>query len=250
MQSNKSNKRTKYNPPKRSIKKTYKKANKKSYQIKIDRPLKERKMFSNPYSETNITKVGGTSAEFIGCPVPGTAYYQRLGNSVIYKSIMFKCMITQPVDEEPNRVFRIVIVYDKQPVGGAAPQIQDILQDITPGGVIAFTGFSGNNVDNINRFAIIRDYIRSFKATDRLVNGIYYEVSGPSNQIYQGKKASEIYIEDYIKLPNLPQTFKQGASAGTIADIASGAFYIFCLGTSFNSAQKIGWSMRCRFTDN
>jgi len=226
---------------------TYKKKNK-GYTIKVDRPYKERKMFTNLYGSSTVSLIGTASAEFIGCPKPGTSFYERIGNNIMYKSLMFKAKIDGPTDLESDRTIRIAIVYDKQPSGVAAT-LEDIFQDVSITGATQFSGFSGNNITNISRFSIIRDYVRIQSKTIKDGFGIYYNTLATNQQQTKGSKNSDIYIEDYIKLPSLPQTFTKAGATGGIADVQSGAIYVCIFGSQANTPQTVGWTIRARYSD-
>jgi len=137
---------------------------------------------------------------------PGTGASQRIGKKVNIKSIQFRCSIGgAATGVTPFQGFvRFLWIYDKQ-TNATTPTVANILE--------ATSGVSPMNMDNRDRFVVISD---KQYAIDQ---------SG-------GHQSGQIKM--YKKL-NLTTVFNAG-TAGTVADITSGAIYLLHIASSAVSA--------------
>lgn len=93
----------------------------------------------------------------------GTDYYNRIGRKVMLKSLMIKGALT--VEQTgtglaiPNASMstRLAIVYDSQ-TNGTLPSYADIFQSVDSNGGVTNTTFSGVNLNNRDRFKILKDW--------------------------------------------------------------------------------------------
>ena len=151
----------------------------------------------------------------------GAGAYQRIGQKLTMKSVAFKCSLelggTPPVMGNG----RIMLVYDRQP-NGAFPSISDLLS-INVSTAPIFT--SGLNMSKKSRFSILCDKYIDLD-TDALGT------------------ASVVLFRNNINLET-----EYSATAGTIADITTGALFLIAFGTYTNFAMKNA-TARIRFYDN
>lgn len=165
----------------------------------------------------------------------GTADYQRIGNDITMKSLLF----TGQVYESGTRVntfeyIRYLIVYDRQ-TNGILPSIQTILElkDLAGGG--ATTAMSPKNHDFNERYLILLDK-RFGNPSD--TSGI----AGANLQIQNGPWPSTFH--HYIPLKGL--NTKYLADGTTISAIGAGAIYLVALGLHNSSAANYSMSFASR----
>lgn len=156
--------------------------------------------------------------------VPGTGASQRIGKKVTLKSIQIRGAINAgALGVNPFSGFgRMFIIYDKQ-ANAAFPTIASILEQTS--------GTSPMNMDNRERFLVLYD--RQF-ALDQFGGN-------PSAQVKMYKKL------------NLTTVFNAG-TAGTVADITSGAVYVVFINensyvTTSTNSPIIRWYSRIRYED-
>lgn len=171
-------------------------------------------------------------------PVPGAAMNQRIGRKLTIKSVQFKGIVqlelaatpTGAVTAESNHL-RMILLYDKQP-NGALPALTDVLT----GGQTVNDLF---NIDNRDRFSILKDKVWSFDPM------IYDSANGG----YAWNRTCA-YIKMYKKL-NLETIFNAG-TAGTSADVNSGNLIVLWLCNTPNGIDKnvdIYVNSRVRYLD-
>jgi len=131
-------------------------------------------------------------------------------------------------------VGRILVVYDRQP-NQAFPNMADLIQSRDQTGATANTGVSPINLDQRDRFIMLRDYQVYLPAVTNtagvLTNGLGYQANGNPHEFSM-----------FIKLKGLLTHYKSSSNPTTIGDISSGGLYVLCL--CFNDDNK--W--RCQFT--
>lgn len=150
----------------------------------------------------------------------GATVAQRIGNKVVMKSIHLK--LSMVAGAAVQACVRFMMVYDRQP-NGAFPLIADILTD-QPAGVA--TPYGGLNIANKSRFNVIRDHFLTFDPAQSQVHNI--------NIYAKGRWEAEY-----------------GSTAGTIADLRTGAMYLICFTTFLagGNVQMSNGSARIRFFD-
>lgn len=127
---------------------------------------------------------------------PGTGFYQRIGSRIVMKSIAVK-MHFLPADNTPVTVIRVMLVYDRQ-VNKAFAGIGDLLA--TNDGAATFS--SGINMQNKNRFLILRDQFVTIDAGQGL----------------------DRFVSMYVK--GRWETDFSGTAGNAVADISTGAVYL------------------------
>lgn len=144
----------------------------------------------------------------------------RIGRRIHMTSVLLRGQINLSPTTTGTGPIRIMVVYDKQ-ANKLAPAVTDIIGPDSASGVQVLA--------NSRRFRVIRDLCVPCLGT-----------AGP--QCY--------YVNEYVKL-KLETEYIDGAGAGTVADITSGALY--CI-VWFNAAFLVAslqtaLTARVRFTD-
>lgn len=148
---------------------------------------------------------------------------ERVGRKIIMKSyqVNYTAYAAPAASTGLSTTGRIMIVYDKQ-ANAAAPAITDVL--------VTATGFSLKNLNNSERFTILKDKLFVTMAT-----------AGQSDQQQSGRLYGKIH---------LPTMFNAG-DAGTVADITTGALYVITCGNIGAGADdsECAFRARVRFYD-
>jgi len=180
-----------------------------------------------------IENATGQPALLNGC-IAGSQNFQRIGRKINLRSLQIRGVL-YPADLTTNaQLTRMIVVYDKQ-ANGAAPTYANVIQSQNIAGTTSSTATDMVNLDNRDRFEIIRDKTFSFSFTDA-ASGFS---SSPGN--YE--------INEFIRLQDRPTIFNAG-TAGTVGDIQSGSLYIFWISTQANATgSTFQGSYRTRFLD-
>lgn len=206
----------------------------------VNTPRPEKKAYDIVSTIYPVNTTGSFTCLHI--PQLGTDYTNRVGRKTVAKSLYVRGFMygEAALGAAPATVAvgaqqgRMIIFVDSQPTPATALVPTDLLVSAHP--------TSQLNLDNRDRFRILKDkcfsfdpYMYSTTATQSLASG--------SRQIYN--------IKCYLKL-NLETVFN-GTNGGTIADITSGALYMFFVGSQAagtNADADARVSTRVRFIDN
>lgn len=192
-------------------------------------------------SYTFRTPAGGSNIILLNGIQTGTGFFNRIGARIEMKSLKMRGTVTQGATSV-QMMARVIIVYDRQPTG-ALPVITDILQSRDQTGAATTTGGSEINLDNRDRFTIIKDH-QVFIPSATYAAGV--QTNGPS---YPGGEQQEMDINCFIKLKGLGVHYRSTANPTTIADIATGALYAVFVCTGTDSSWGAGLSFRLRYND-
>lgn len=157
----------------------------------------------------------------------GSEIYNRVGRKVYMKSLRFSGYLTNTATSVQDYA-RFVVVYDSNP-NGAAPALADIFQNMN--GPAATTGFSHLNMNNRERFQIIRDKRFSLPAVTNTAGVL-------TNMTLQDPIKQSFQIDEFCDMKGLEITYNANATAG-IADITAGAVYIVTFGNT-----GVTWSLQ------
>jgi len=157
------------------------------------------------------------------------------------KNLHIRGVIENLVTSGIENVARLLIVYDRQPAG-ALPVIQDILQSRSQTGAATTTGNSEINLDNRDRFTIIRD-LEWFLPSCTNTAGVL--TNGPN---FPGTD-EKMDLNVFIKLKGLGTHYKSTSNPATIADIATGALYCCFVCTSNDATWDARVGFRLRYDD-
>lgn len=164
------------------------------------------------------------SIALIATIAQGAGQTQRIGKKATYKSLQVRGYVQNNTTATLNDV-AICIVYDKEPTG-LMPNITDIFNQATAQSFL--------NDTNSDRFQIVRRWS--------------HVLTGNSATPATGNEILD--IDEYIDLKSRPVQFK-AAATGAIGDIAVGALYLVCLGSSNpgTTASTSFLGFRTRFVD-
>lgn len=188
-------------------------------------------LFRDPNTASNIILLNGIQA--------GTGFYNRVGSRVEMKNLQMNGFIgpaAAATAANPS-MLRILIVYDRQPKG-ALPTISDILQDRNQVGTALTGGLSHVNLDNRDRFIILRD-LRWYTPT--VTAGV---VSGVSSGVGEPWTWSM-----FLKLKGLGTHYNSTADPCTIANISTGALYACFVTETNDSDWNVEADFRLRYDD-
>lgn len=173
----------------------------------------------NQFFDTSVAaSIAATTAAYVNIFLPtlGTGRSNRYGDKTVMLSISWSIFVN-PINV--TGPFRMILFYDKQ-TNGAAPPSPDPL---TADGAHTF-----KNPDLRHRYIILRDWIVSNDTQD----------SGLANP-------ARDYIQKGRLTCRLPTMFT--ASAGAVADIATGSLYLYYYNAGANTTGTAG-TVRVLFT--
>lgn len=205
------------------------------YAARVQRSPNERKVSDLAVTTYQVNQ-GGTFT-LLHAPVPGTDYTQRIGRRTVPKSVYIRghVVLEQAFNlAAATTTFagqaRMILFIDYQP-NAATPAVLDLLVSATPESQL--------QLNNRDRFKILKDKLFEF---DPII------VVGAGTEVEFNRTAYP--LKCYKKL-NMETIFNAG-TAGTIADITSGALYLFWIGSWAAGASSDGVavvSTRVRFLD-
>lgn len=167
----------------------------------------------------------------------GAAFYNRIGSKMEMKSLHIRGSL-QNAATDADCFLRMIVFYDRQP-NAAAPVITDLIQSRDQTGAAATTAVSEINLDNRDRFVIIRDK-QWFAPAVTNTAGVL--TNGPQ---YPGDD-ERWDVNEFIKLNQLVTHFKSSTNPTVIGDINTGALFITFLtnGTTATWIAKVGFRLR------
>lgn len=202
---------------------------------------------------TGTTAAGGAIVT-LNAVTAGAGFWNRIGRKIEMKSIEMRGTISTGNNSLlVSKIFdpqflRFMIVYDKQP-NGAIPVTSDILLDYSSTGGTTTLSSSGINLNNRDRFVILRDkkmvtpWLKTDPTTAGVIDGEY--------QTDQCNWCPTIHM--YVPLKGIITQFKSDTSPPTIGDIATGALYLFLYTSDSPDGQQSCWyfngTSRLRFYD-
>jgi len=182
-----------------------------------------------------VENTGTQLALLNGC-VAGSQNFNRIGRKICLKSLQIRGYFLATDFSTAQTFARMIVVYDKQS-NGSAPTFANIIQSQNIAGTTSSLATDMVNLDNRDRFEIIRDKQVALAA-----------LQNTATQAFSGAPTI-LYVEDYIKLGNRETVYNAG-TAGTVGDITSGALYVFFIASQANAAGvTYTGTFRLRFTD-
>nr|WAE43121.1 MAG: capsid protein [Cressdnaviricota sp.] len=183
----------------------------------------------------------------------GSSYFNRIGRKLEMKSLQINGFLA-PITANNQTVSgqgRILIVYDRQP-NGALPVWADVIKSQTQASATTSSTINDFiNLDNRDRFQILRDVKFTTPSVTRNV-GTDTFTGYPTNSTTLDCKENTGEFDMFIKLKGLVTHYKADSAPGVIGDIATGALLILTWGT-FGSGSE-GWqpllAFRLRYKDN
>lgn len=174
----------------------------------------------------------------------GSSFFQRVGRKITLKSLKVQFNINPRAVAATaiGDLGRIMIFYDRQ-TNGATPTIADVLQDVSAGGATSTGVVVGPNLNNRNRFTILRDYKFTLPAVTNTAAGV---PSAVYPDAFEGVHQS--FIEWYIKFKNFETIY--GADTADIGSVVSGGLFALVLGGLGTAGWEVNsWHSRLRYWD-
>ena len=195
----------------------------------------EKKVIDNNTTTYQVENTGTQLQLLNGC-VPGSQNFNRIGRKIFMRSLQIRGDVSlTDTTAGKGAVFRMVIVYDKQ-ANGSAPTWANIMTSQNIAGTTASDVYAMVNLDNRDRFVILRDKL--------YVPGEIDATAGQSYAIGPGV----IILNEYIPLKL--ETIYNAGTAGTIGDITSGSLYCFWIANAANASGVTAHvAFRVRFED-
>lgn len=164
-------------------------------------------------------------AQVSAIPQNGAAFYNRIGTRTRGVLLEIRGSI-QPTNLNTGVVYagyvRIVVVYDRQP-NGSYPTFAEVFADYKTGGTTESGATSGLNMNNRDRFLVLRDRKLLLPTLDAPAGGITHKIEQGFTITPADDNNTMVYRE-FIKLKGLESHYK--ASTGAIGDLATGSFLI------------------------
>lgn len=183
--------------------------------------------------------VSTASPKLLFKPIGGPDDGERIGRKTVILNYMYKIVISNPrstagfsTGNDECIVARLIFYVDKQP-NHATHSSTDLL--------VSATSLAHYNVDNRSRFRIISDKSYLFSSDSVL------RTPGATDYAFVEHKGHLTYKLVEYKEVNIETIFNSG-TAGTIADIESGAFYLLCISSS-TGVGGCGGNFRISYTD-
>jgi len=167
----------------------------------------------------------------------GAAFYNRVGSRVEMRNLHIRGFINYKATSVAQTA-RLLIVYDRQPTG-ALPVIADILQSRDQTGTASTASASEINLDNRDRFAIVRD-MQLFIPPTTYTGGVL--TNGPA---FPSLEDAQWDVNMFIRLKEMGTHFKSSTNPTAIGDIATGALYACFVSSQDNTVQaSVGFRLR------
>lgn len=195
----------------------------------------------------------GTVNSLINYPIEGSSFYNRIGRRTRGVSLELHGKI-EPTNANATAVkaqyARIIILYDRQP-NGATPSVSTILQDYCIDNTQSTTSQSGLNMDNRDRFQVLRD--RKVLLPPLGINGVAPTTSaGGVYTINSDLKDGTFNYSEFIRLNGLETQYKASStSSNNIGDVATGSYLILVMQelTGTTGAWMLSFQTRYKFLD-
>lgn len=205
--------------------------------------LNELKYCDIPNSDDHFTVIGSFAPILLNGIANGSGQTQRIGNKIAMKSIRIRGQIINLLTAVQTYA-RIIVFYDKQ-CNGATCANADLLLTTTSVPTNTTTVFSEMNLQNVERFLILRDYTISLPSVTN-TGGVLTNVGFDPGQNPSG--GSIFDVDMFIKLKGLQTLYKGGTSG--VGDISTGGLFMVLLNHQGVAAWTFRNCERLRFVDN
>lgn len=170
----------------------------------------------------------------------GADVYHRVGRKVALKSVRLRGFFVDTKSmaaATTAEVLRVVLFSDNQYTSGGGVVTSDVLQDLSNAGATATTSSSGLNLNNRDRFKVLRDIYIQMPAKPAYP-GAYVEGA-------EGGNAKEVYTYNWF----VPlRGFEISHSANSLGAVSKGMIAIAVIG-DIGGQWSFGFNARVRFTD-
>lgn len=193
---------------------------------------------------TTVIEFNTTGAKvLLNGTIPGNGIQNRLGRKIRMSSVQIQGMIIDTAGYAGVEEFcHLMLVYDSQ-CNGAAFAIADFMQSCDVAGTLTSgTSFDFVNMSNSERFKVLRH------------QRMHFTKSAAGTQAVSRDTSDYLYgtsVDWFVKLKNMPVQYNTG-TAGTIADLQTGALYLVTLSnavTATSANHQLAFGARVRFTD-
>lgn len=171
----------------------------------------------------------------------GAAFFNRIGSRIEMRNLHIRGQVVLAATATVS-MLRLLIVYDRQPTG-ALPVVSDLLQSRDQTGTATTSGSSEINLDNRDRFTIIRD-MQLYAPPATFTAGVL--TNGPQ---FPGNDDQQWDINEFIKLRGLTTHYKSSSNPTTIADISTGALYAYFVANGSDNTWQFSGGFRLRYAD-
>jgi len=148
----------------------------------------------------------------------GAGSWNRIGRKINLQSVRLRGQVrwlnTASSNNWAGNTLRMVVVWDKQPSGAAIPAFDTVFGKTAQDGTESTTFLDAVKYDNMDRFSILRDCVMNF--TSQIVTN---PITGVAVQLQT--------FDEFIKLGNREVVFLGQSAPMTIADISTGALYVY-----------------------
>jgi len=176
----------------------------------------------------------------------GTGSWNRVGRKTQLKSVRITGSIDTLISPAPStgaladQIIRMVVVWDKQPSGGAIPTFDSIFGVTAQDGTESCPNiFVPPRYDNMDRFRVLRDCKLEIDAK------ALFAGTTPGQRV-------NVPVDEYLKLPLLESNYSGQSSPMTIADISTGALYVYyraLFDVAGQLVSNVATTARIRYTD-
>lgn len=152
----------------------------------------------------------------------GTGSWNRVGRKIQPLSLRLRGEIVWTLGKETTtsnyngNTCRMVIVFDKQPSGNAIPTFDTVFGVTGQDGSETTTYLNQVRYDNMDRFSVLRDCVINFEPS------VYNNAAGTQNLVVTRKP-----FDEYLTIKGKETVFLGQSVPMTIADISSGAIYVY-----------------------
>lgn len=179
----------------------------------------------------------------------GSSAWNRTGRKVALKSCRIRGAFIPTGNAGQNatpQYCRMILIYDKQP-NGALPALADVLanQYSLAADTTASTGFAGINLNNRERFEVIRDWEVLLPPCQTSTN------PATANNPAFTATTDEMHVNMFAKLNNREVHYKADSSPAVITDVATGNLFLLTVGNLVAGAEpwELNASIRIRYSD-
>jgi len=178
-------------------------------------------------ASANVVTTTGTNANAIllNGITTGSGSFNRVGRKISMKTLRLKGaaifnMTPSAVGVVPANSLRMVVVFDKQPNSGTIPTWDTIFGITDQLGAETSTVEAPLRYDNMSRFSVLKD--KTFDVAT---------VAG--NVVSTGLIQQHVHFDEFFSLGNRETTYSGQSSPSTIADISTGALYVYFRANTF-----------------
>lgn len=174
---------------------------------------------------TNVTVSTTATFTLVNGVQEGSSFYNRIGRRIAMKSLhLVGSFAFNQGMSTGGEYDRVMLIYDRQP-NGAAPTIADVLTDYNNAGATSTTSLSALNMNNSDRFMVLRDI--------RLATFENDAASPPNalNEAFIDYTTNRVNVNEFVKLKGLETHYRATTNPAVIGDIATGALWVVTFGS-------------------